>query len=412
MLEAVDVTLQAPSIALSRATFHPIDHLTVTVTLTNPNPASVSEVIYSVDDGTTWEPYSDAFDINLLDHLDGATVITHATLTAHPANVVSSADVSQTIGVDKANLVVPTIASSAPMLNPQGYPTTTITLTNPNNSAFSKIAYSLDNEETWVDYADPFDLSVTDYPEGVTILARSEPTALPDLIIVSGNALTTLPVPPKLDMVTFSREAGRYVKSQFESGISISNPNGSSDSTIKFRVDGGAWIDYTLPFVLTQWSATVEAYAVASDYAQFQDSDKTSPVYERIFLTPNLAFEMDASGLPNLVHEFTGEAYGSFKDPLGASNLTYTIDNNYFEWRVSTGYLGFDNGNWLDYTGASWDGVQAGELFRLGTLDYFNGSVWLDTTATDVTMELTIALSLPDTTETFDIHLDLESTQN
>ena len=135
-------------------------------------------------------------------------------------------------------------------------------------------------------------------------------------------------------------------------------------------------------------------------------------VYERIYLTPNLAFGAEASGLPFFTHEFTGEAYGEFKDPIGEAGMVYVLDNNYFEWGESSGYLGFDNGSYLEYIGAAWADVQAGELFRLGTLDYFNGSTYSGTQATDVTLDLTIALSMPDTDQSFDIDIELENTTN
>ncbi len=410
--EAETVELLAPQFVTSQPDFHPIDHATLTVTMTNPNPAGVSEMEYSLDGGTTWEEYTDPVALSLLDHLNGFDIIGRANPIVHPNNVLQSPLAEQSVGVEQATLLPPAIVSSAPVLNPQGYPTATITLTNPNNSGFSKVVYSLDNEQSWSDYGDPFQVAVSDYPEGVTIITKSEPTVIPEHILTSELASLNLPVPPKLDVPVFGRDAGGYVKSQFDAGIALSDDNGFASSGIKYRVNGGEWQDYDDAFVLTTWPATVEAYSQATSYLLNQDSDITTAVYERIYYTPNLAFSSEASGMPNFVHDFTGEAYAEFKDPVGGLDLHYILQNNYFEWGESSGFLGFENGSYLEYTGAAWEGVQAGELFRLGTLDYFNGSVFSGTGATDVTMELTITLSMPETQETFDIDLALENTIN
>lgn len=408
---AVDVTLDEPTISLSAADFHPIDHQTVTATLTNPNPASVSALEYQINEGD-WQSYSAPVVFDLVDHLAGIDLNARSVATAHPANLLSSGAEAVNIGVEEATLVEPSIASSAPVLNPQGYPTATITLSSSNSAAFAKLVYSLDGEETWEDYTGAFVLSVSDYPEGVNIIARAEAIVIPELIHNSANEELELPVPPKLDAPTFARAAGEYVKSEFDQGIALTNPNSSESSTLMYRVNGGTWEEYTDSVVLASWPATIEAYAAASSYLSYQDSDYSEAEYERIYLTPALAFTAEASGLPFLTHEFTGEAFGEFKDPEGDSGMVYVLDNNYFEWGESTGYLGFDNGSYLEYSGAAWDSVQAGELFRLGTLDYFNGSTWSGTMATDVTLDLTIALSMPDTNQSFDIDIELENTTN
>ena len=132
--------------------------------------------------------------------------------------------------------------------------------------------------------------------------------------------------------------------------------------------------------------------------------------YERIYLTPNLVFNAEASGTPFLLHDFSGIASGEFKNPIDydGSGMTYIIDTDYFEWGTSS-ILNMP-GSFLQFTTGSWADVQAGELFRLGTLDYYNGSIWDGADA--VTMELTVDLSTPDVSESFDIQFDLVNTTN
>ncbi len=411
-VQAVDVTLDSPVIALSASDFHPLNHQTVTVTLTNPNSADVSAVEYDLNNSGEWIVYEGTVALGVLDYLEGVNVNARAVATTHTANILTSAVQEVAIDVLEATLVVPGIASSSPVLNPQGYPTATITLTDANSEGFAKLVYSVDSEATWVDYTEPFVLSVADYPEGVTVIARAEPIVIPELINISAKGSLELTVPPKLDSPVFGRVAGGYVKSQFDQGITLTASNAASDASLQYRVNGGDWTDYSDAIVLTTWPSTIEAYAGALEYLDYQDSDAVTAVYERIYLTPNLAFGAEASGLPFFTHEFTGEAYGEFKDPIGEAGMVYVLDNNYFEWGESSGYLGFDNGSYLEYIGAAWADVQAGELFRLGTLDYFNGSTYSGTQATDVTLDLTIALSMPDTDQSFDIDIELENTTN
>ncbi len=412
IVDAIDVTLDSPGIALSESDFHPLDHQTVTVTLSNPNSAEVSAVEYELNNSGEWLSYEEPVALEVLDHLVGVIVNARAVPTIHTANIFTSVVEDVAVGVLEATLVVPEIASSSPVLNPQGYPTATITLTDTNSPGFSNLVYSVDAEATWVDYTEPFVLAVADYPEGVTIVARAEPVVIPELINISVTGSLELTVPPKLDSPVFGRAAGGYVKSQFDQGITLTSSNATSDGALKYRINGGDWTDYSDAIVLTSWPSTIEAYVGALEYLDYQDSGTVTAVYERIYLTPDLAFGAEASGLPFLIHEFTGEAYGQFKDPVGDSGMVYVLDDNYFEWGESSGYLGFENGSYLEYIGAAWENVQAGELFRLGTLDYFNGSIYSGTQATDITLDLTIALTLPDTNESFDINIELENTTN
>ena len=76
------VALDPPVIATSAPGFIPATEETVSVTLTNPNPAADSSLQYRIDGGS-WTPYSTPFDLNIADHfLSGAMIEAQAVATS------------------------------------------------------------------------------------------------------------------------------------------------------------------------------------------------------------------------------------------------------------------------------------------------------------------------------------------
>ena len=66
--------------------------------------------------------------------------------------------------------------------------------------------------------------------------------------------------------------------------------------------------------------------------------------------------------------------------------------------------------NWLDFDGASFQEVSQDERFLVGQLDFFNGTISLNSVATAV--DFSVALAFDDTTRNFDFSFDLLTTPN
>ena len=420
------VTLETPEIVMSHTTFNPVTRQDVDFTLVDNNAGGgYSKLAYSLDDGATWEDYTGPVTMSIFDHLGGVTVLAKSQPTIHIANFNESAEDSQAVAIEGATLGTPVIASQYPVLNPQGYPSSTITLSDANPGGISAVEYSTDSGATWQAYADPFQVTYAEFPEGATILAKAVPVIIPEHITESGVASTNLPIPPKLEVPGFDLAPGDYVKSIYNGGITLDDDNPAGSATLAYRVDGGSWQDYdsATGIVLDGWpnstvpagtptsAKVVEVIARATDYLNNRDSDGATGSYRRIWLVPNLAFGVESSGVPSSLHEFTGSSSGLFKDAVAESSSSYTFaDGSSFTWGTASGTNGASS--WMTYDGTSWEGMQAGEMFRLGTLDYFNGTIASGSGATEVTLELTVELQLPDATEIFNIDLSLDNTPN
>ena len=420
-LSAVTVQLQDPQIAVAPSSFNPLTAQAVTVSLTEPSVFSAdhAQLQYSTNDGADWLPYDDADkpSLDLLDFLGDVSVSTRTVATANTAYLLNSqGNVAQTVTVQNATLAAPSISGPS-ILSPQGgFSTASMTIDMAGNpAAFSTVVYTVDDGATWVDYIDPFDLTVAAYPNGVTVKAKAiaKDTPVQGYITGSPEVSHTLTVPPVLQAPTFDLAEGGYVKSTYNSGITITNPNASGGAhELRYRVNDGPWEVYTTPVVVTTWPTELEAQVFATDFEVYQDSSAFEGDYERIWLAAGLTFEAEGSSLPYYLHEFTGESIGEFVNPTGGSGLVAIIESNYFEWGSSHSSVSWDTGSWLEYTGYGWEDVQVGEMFRLGTLDYFNGTINSGSGADEVQLDLTINLSLPDVSETFAINLGLINSQN
>ena len=145
---------------------YPISQYNLTVTITDPNSSSVSDLYYSLDYGD-WLVYTGELTISPDTHVRAQAVSTS-----------SDYDNSYVPGNDylavAETLLSPGITHDGPFTDPQSQPVT-VTLTNPNNPAVSELVYQL-NGGSWNFYSGPFSLQTVDYPTGVAIAAKSYPS--------------------------------------------------------------------------------------------------------------------------------------------------------------------------------------------------------------------------------------------
>lgn len=274
----------------------------------------------------------------------------------------------------------------------------TVSLADTNAAGLAQIVYSIDYGP-WNNYTGAIDV-----PPGSTLSAQAVP-------LLSGWQSSTKKdetyeaTPEKLrppvidvDQHKFGLFKGKAIN------VTLTNPNPSSYSRLRYSINRGPWIDHTSPFELRKQDypdgADIEAQAVSID----------SPYY--------LPSTVNFRDLPFELLELSGNIVGSFHDPTGDADLVTNLagggSNSYFEWGDDrNGDRGYSRST-LDFTGGSFSGVEAGQQFQIGSLDYYNGTI-LSGTGAD-TVDLTIGLSLDVNGYTFnpyfDFTFDLVNTAN
>ena len=251
-----------------------------------------------------------------------------------------------------------------------------VTLTDPNPAGKARLVYALDFGP-WVDYSQPLTI-----PPGSTVSAQAisldtnwdDSSKLDQSYDADPLQLTPPTISPDRD--SFGLFFGLNIT------VTLIDPNKTGVSQMRYRLDGGPWIDYTGPFNLFRFSypsgVTVEAQAYPT----------SSPYY--------LASSVSTRPLTMESLDLTGSASGVFQNPTGpagmVTNLGGGATSSYFEW-------GDDNHpsiplskSWMQMSGGNFGNIAAGERFEIGDLTYYNGTILADTGAD--TIDLSIGLSL------------------
>lgn len=269
-------------------------------------------------------------------------------------------------GPTPTQLDPPTIATNAPEFVPGALETVTVSLTDPNPTG-SQVQYRIEGA-SWQIYTGPFDLAYASYPQGATIEGRATATSVSftDSSIVSEN-VGVASVSSTLIAPVISPNASAFTPvSQEVVSVTITNPNDPSVSTLEYRLNGGAWQNYTTVFGLSMLDyyltgVTIEARAIATDpgYSDSSISNANIGRPELKFTTYNLdVMIMDQlTILDHLINgslelgthfEFFYEDSETWHINDFNSNTTFTIfDYDYVEgnsglgeFRVSVRYIG------------------------------------------------------------------------
>ena len=104
----------------------------------------------------------------------------------------------------------------------------------------------------------------------------------------------------------------------------------------------------------------------------------------------------------------SGSANGVFMNPTGGTRMVTNLNDgessSYFEW-------GNGINSSIEFTGSSFIDANEGERFLLGTIDYFNGTSRLSTTANSIDLALSLNFDLGEE-RAFDFNLELINTPN
>ena len=248
------------------------------------------------------------------------------------------------------------------------------------------VAYGTEDKWVW-DYADVVATRTGPNTEIVTA------NVLPNIPTAgSGTTVAALPVP------SFSVPSGSYPAATFPMPLQLTVPASYAGSgQIFYQVNGGSWAVYHSGLQLPiSPSTTVSAYFASNDPDYYHDSAQGGETYIAIF------------------DDFSGSADGKFANAQGpdSMDIEFLEDDRRFEWGTEAVSHGFLQPNSMTFEGASFENVEPEEEFLIGTLTYYNGTVFVGTVADAVSLNVTLDLTSAGATEELDFELNLESTVN
>jgi prepilin-type N-terminal cleavage/methylation domain-containing protein len=250
------------------------------------------------------------------------------------------------------------------------------------------VLMAMDNKDKWIwSFADAAKTGTG---------PRQGPSAVetPVITSTSGGNMTVLSAPD------FSRPGALYDYSAFNPDMKVSlvDTNPANTADLYYSIGGGAWqrwngVPLSIPRALT---TQVRAYSVPLDADRFEQSTIADASYETIF--------------------FGGTSSGVFQGPIGEpgmiTNLSGTSSSPLFTWGSPATTLGFYNPNSLSFSGKNLGTIAPEQLFELGTLSYYNGSVWSGTMANSIKLKVTLNLTTPGVVENLEFTFRLMSTVN
>lgn len=176
--------LKAPEFSVRSGTF-PATHYNLSLLLTDPNPAGVSRIVYTVNSGG-WTVYNG----------QAIPVGPESTISAYAESIDSkwgnSDIVKERFKVTPVELHPPGIEMSGRRFDSNENQVITVALTNPNDSEVSMLEVRVSGGR-WVPYSEPFTLHTDDNPIGAIIEGRVVPLKL--YYLESDIAITSIDRP-------------------------------------------------------------------------------------------------------------------------------------------------------------------------------------------------------------------------
>ena len=277
-----------------------------------------------------------------------------------------------------------------------------VTLSNPNPVGSSRIEFTVNNG-AWLVYSGS---SITLSP-GMSIQSRIttlDPTRWTDSPTAS-ESYTADPV--TLDPPIIQKSASNFTTLQPVVTVELVNPNDATVSQLEYRLNGAHWTPYTTAF-------GIDARTYLSDVLIEARAKPTAEYY----LASNLV--SDDVRNSSIYTIFSGTTAGAFHTPSGLATMQTNLpaggSSSLFEWgsvvdTFGNPIPGATVGS-LEFTSTSF-GMASGysNRFQVGTLDYHNGSILLDTGADAVSLTVDLDFNIG-ATRSFDFDFDLINTEN
>jgi hypothetical protein len=391
----------------------PITDFGLELTLTNPssNPANDSRILVSISGGP-WAVYGGgAIDVQ-------ADTVVDAYVESMSSDYSDSTEESEEYNASNVKLDKPTIVASATKFDFEDDADIEVTISDTNDDAVSQLKYRL-GSGAWTDYEGSFTLNVNAYTSGTKVEAKAYATAEYYTNSETRTVDIEEPEPVPLDAPLISTSASKFDYDTNQTvSVTITNPNSMSESSVEYRVGEGTWTPYAGAFDL--------------DVMDYQ----VSPASIQAKAVPEVAFKSESEVVsasvaePEPLFSISGVADGQFANPMGpgvSSGYAYTTDGGHtFFWGDPAGddapvntWLSQYQYSWeqrhqnmLRFTGNSFTDVSPGERFLLGSIDYFNGSIWSGTEANAVQLLVDLAFNDGATSNVLNFSIDLINSIN
>lgn len=218
-----------------------------------------------------------------------------------------------------------------------------------------------------------------------------------------GNA--TPPTVTKLPRPAITPSGGTFAFSSFPSSASISRNGALPEvSKLMYRVNSGAWIEYTGSSIPLAPAMNLQAKNETTRPAEYATSNTASQTYYRL-----------TSG-------FSGTGEANWGNAIGGTNLVTNIQNGAENSTFKHGNTKLDlgNGEYLDagvenvltFTPEQFDTITPNTWFKFGELMMLNGTTFYNSEASDVTLSVNLTMTQPALNFTTHIDLGLTSTEN
>jgi len=220
-----------------------------------------------------------------------------------------------------------------------------------------------------------------------------------------GGGTPTQPTLTLLPRPVIAPAGGTFAFASFPTSATISRNGALPDvSKLMYRINSGAWIEYTGSTILLTPAMNIQARNETTRPAEYATGSTASQTYYR------------------LTTGFSGTGDGNWGNAIGGTNLVTNIQNGTETSTFKHGNTKLDlgNGEYLDagvenvlsFTRASFDTITPNTWFKFGEVQMLNGTTFYNSEATGVTLSVNLSLSQPALNFTTHIDLGLTSTEN
>jgi hypothetical protein len=220
-----------------------------------------------------------------------------------------------------------------------------------------------------------------------------------------GGGTSTPPTVTKLPRPAITPAGGTFAFTSFPTSATISRNGALPEvSKLMYRVNSGAWIEYTGSAIPLTPAMNLQAVNESTRPAEYSTSNTNSQTYYRL-----------TSG-------FSGTGEANWGNAIGGTNLVTNIQNGTTSSTFKHGNTKLDlgNGEYLDagvenvlsFTPEEFDTITPNTWFKFGELMLLNGTTFYNSEATGVTLSVNLSLTQPSLNFTTHIDLGLTSTEN
>lgn len=326
----------------------------------------------------------------------GATVMTFAK-SIDPDRYADSSSATATYDPEPVPLAPPTIETDYAFFDLGVHPQVAVSISDANDAALPYVVRYRVEGGAWQDYQGPFVLDADDHRYGAFVEAAA--FGLESWVLDSDSDSTLLKYklqPPEFAVTN---------EEDIEAIVTISNPNDQLVSSLRFR-------SMTLPS---------SAYSSEAAYASplvFKGEDYPDGVRvaSRVVTEAERFIDSDEAAVEVYLvdpddWEIEGVSDGSFGDPVGGSDLVVSFGNENALFTWGEGIAPAYTPSAVSFSGVEFAGIEPGDVFKVGEISYFNGTISGGTGAEGVSFAVEIGFN-NSRSVSFEIPIELVNVPN